>query len=326
VAAFAALERDVAAHDAANAKTSMVPVYDGQSPVVADYPFAVLSGSWVSDTDRGAADQFRQYLLSAPAQAVLGHAGLRAPDRTVLSRQLMPASAGFTGTIATPRPTPDPKQLSGIIAEWANLQRHVNLLAVLDTSGSMGTPIPGTKLTRLGLLQQTAGTGFGLLPNTMSIGLWEFSVRKPAATEYRELVPFGPVVGSIGATPRVQALAGAVPRLHAEGFTPLYDTIYAAFHEMQRRWQPGSTNSVLLITDGINQLSGGLTLDDLVSRLAKEQRPDKPVQVVSIGMGPDTDAAALSRITTVTGGRSFVVKDSTTAIQTLILAFTGHIQ
>jgi Ca-activated chloride channel homolog len=145
-------------------------------------------------------------------------------------------------------------------------------------------------------------------------------------TQYRELVPFGPVNGYVDTTPRGQALAVAVPQLHAEGFTPLYETVYAAFHEIQRRWEPGSTNSVPLITDGINELNGGLTLDDLISRLTNEQSPDKPVQADCIGMGPNTDADGLSRSSTVTGGRSFVVQDSATAIQTLILAFTGRLQ
>ena len=326
VAAFPALERDVAVYAASNSATPMVPLYDAGSPIVADYPYALLSGSWVSDADRATADQFRRYLLAPPAQEILGDAGLRGPDRAILSDRLMPAGAGFETTIASPRATPDPKELNGVMAEWANLQRRVNLLAVLDTSGSMSAPIPGTPLTRLSLLQQTAGTGFSLLPNTMSIGLWEFSVRPNDATEHRELVPFGPVPGNIGSTPRGIALAGAIPQLRAEGNTPLYNTVYAAFHEMQQRWESGSTNSVLVITDGINDLDGGLTLDDLVSRLAKEQRPDKPVQVVCIGMGPDTDAAALSRIAEATGGRSFVVSDSAAAIQTLILAFTGRLQ
>jgi Ca-activated chloride channel family protein len=301
-------------------------VYDIGSPVVADYPFTVLAGTWVSDIDRATADQFRRYLLTEPAQAFLGAAGLRTPSGAVLSPHLMPTEAGFADVVPAPRETPDPDELSGVIAEWANLQRTVNLLAVLDTSGSMIAPIPGTTLTRLGLLQQTAGTGFSLLPSTMSIGLWEFSVRPADATEFRELVPFGPVTGNVGATPRGLALGGALQQLRAQGFTPLYNSVYAAFHEMQQRWQPGSTNSVLVITDGINDLDGGLSLDDLVNRLVQEQRPDQPVQVVCIGMGPDTDANALTRIATATGGKSFVVSDSAAAIQTLILAFTGRLQ
>jgi Ca-activated chloride channel family protein len=326
VAAFPALERDLAVHNAVNSAMPMVPVYDADSPIVADYPYAVLSGNWVSEADRATGDQFRRYLLTPPAQQILGEAGLRGPDRAILSARLMPAGAGFESTIASPRATPDPSELNGVMAEWTNLQRRVNLLVVLDTSGSMSAAIPGTPLTRLSLIQQIAGTGFSLLPNTMSIGLWEFSVRPNDASEYRELVPFGPVVGNAGSTPRGIALAGAIPQLHAEGFTPLYNTIYAAFHEMQQRWEPGSTNSVVLLTDGINDLNGGLALDDLVSQLVKEQRPDKPVQVVCIGMGPDTDESALSRVAEATGGRSYVVSDSAAAIQTLVLAFTGRVQ
>jgi Ca-activated chloride channel family protein len=115
----------------------MIPICDAGNPIVAEYPYAVLSGSWVSDTDRVTADQFGRYLLTEPAQSVLAEAGLRGPDRSVQSSRLMPTEGGFATTIAAPQATPDPTELNAIIAEWANLQRHANLLAVLDTSGSM---------------------------------------------------------------------------------------------------------------------------------------------------------------------------------------------
>jgi Ca-activated chloride channel family protein len=190
----------------------------------------------------------------------------------------------------------------------------------------MAKPVPGVNLSRIGLLQQTASTGFGLLTNTTSIGLWEFSLRSGSTSEYRELVPFGPLPGTVGAMPRRQALAQAVPRMRADGATPLYNTAYAAFRHMQQRWQPNSTNAVILITDGKNELDGGLSLATLVSRLTREQRPDRPVQVVSIAVGPEADAVALQQISKATGGRTFVVRDPATAIQTLILAFTGRLQ
>jgi Ca-activated chloride channel homolog len=326
VAAFPALERDVATFDADEPMADLVPVYDDHDPLVADYPYAILSGAWVTAADRAAAAAFGQYLLSTPAQAVLGLDGLRGPDDTVGTQNILSADRGFAVTIGTRRATPSAQALSQIVADWANLQRQVNLLALLDTSGSMIAPIPGTNLTRLGLLQETAATGFSLLPSTMSIGLWEFSVRPSDPGEYREVVPFGPLRGDVGSLPRPQALAEAIPRLHAEGFTPLYDTVYAAFHYMQQQWSPGSTNSVLLITDGYNELDGGLNLDDLIGKLVAEQQPDKPVQVVCIGMGSEADVAALTSIAQATGGKAFAAEDSASAIQTLILAFTGRLQ
>ena len=114
--------------------------------------------------------------------------------------------------------------------------------------------------------------------------------------------------------------------LRANGFTPLYDTIYAAYHNMQGRWLPNSTNAVLLITDGANEYPGGLDLNGLLDRIGKEGRPDQPLPVISIAVGPEADAAALQKISQATGGRTFVAKDPTQATQTLVLAFAGRLR
>jgi Ca-activated chloride channel family protein len=335
IAAFPALETDVAQYDRVH-PNALVPVYPEGPPYVADYPYSMLSavgptasataGTTLGGSSLAAADQFGQFLLTAPAQAALAKVGLRRPDGTIAPDSLLSGQHGFSPEVATYRPLPDAQALSRIVAEWANLQRRVDLLALLDTSGSMLTSLPGTPQTRLALLQQTAGTGFGYLPNTMRIGLWEFSHRDGDPREYRELVPYGPIIGTVNGIPRSQALAQAVPQLRAAGGTPLYDTTYAAFHYMQGQWTAGSTNSVLLITDGFNEVAGGLTLQELVKRLKAEQKPDQPVQIVSIGIGKEADAAALNQISTATGGRTFLANDAATAIQTLILAFTGRLQ
>ncbi len=336
IAAFPALESDIAQYDRDH-PGALVPVYPEGSPYLADFPYSVLSaggsnqdpratGTTLGGSSQAAANQFGQFLLTPPAQAALATIGLRGPDGTAPPGGLLSGRAGFNPAVATNRPLPDAQALSRVVAEWANLQRRVDLLALLDTSGSMATSLPGTPLTRLALLQQTAGTGFGFLPNTMHIGLWEFSQRDGDPSEYRELVPYGPIIGTTNGIPRSQALARAVPRLRADGATPLYDSAYAAFHYMQKQWTSGSTNSVLLITDGFNEVAGGLSLTDLVKRLKAEQNPDQPVQIVCIGIGKQADAAALNQIASATGGRSFIANDAATAIQTLILAFTGRLQ
>jgi Ca-activated chloride channel family protein len=326
VAAFPSLESDVANYNTNNPATALVPVYDTQKPITADYPYTVLSAGWVGQIERAAAGQFLSYLLGPAAQATLGSLGLRTPDRTVTRTDALPVAAGFAPTVAPARPVPDPATITAVVTEWANLQRQVNLLALLDTSGSMARPVPGTGMTRLQLLQQTAITGFDLLTNRTSIGLWDFSVRPGSTSEYRQLVPFGPVPANIGTVPRGQALSAAVAALQPAGFTPLYDVAYAAFHEMQQHWQPDSSNAVILITDGVNERGGGLSLPELLDRLRREQRPEQPVQIVTIALGTQADADALRLVSQVTGGRTYVVRDVASAIQTLVLAFTGRLQ
>jgi Ca-activated chloride channel family protein len=325
VAAFPALERDVAGHDAANPATSLVPIYLPQNPVIADFPYAVLTAAWVDATHRAAAGAFLAYLQRPAAQSALRTSGLRAPDQTVGTAPLR-ADQGFQAALAAPRKSPGPAALSQIMGQWSQLQRGTNLLTVLDTSGSMGEAVPGTALNRLQLMQQTAAAGFSLLPSQTSIGLWDFSVRPGQNSEYREVVPYGPVTQPVGSVPRQQALIAAASGLRAGGSTPLYNTIYAAFHYMQGRWLPNATNVILVITDGANEFTGGLDLPTLLDKLTHEAQADKPVIVIAVAVGPEADAASLQQVSQVTSGKTFVARDPASAVQTLALAFAGRLR
>src|SRR5262249_53970683 len=103
--------------------------------------------------------------------------------------------------------------------------------------------------------------------------------------------------------------------------------VYAAVHELQARYQPNTTNAVLLITDGKNETPDGhgLTLEQLVDKLTHEQRTNQPTPIIGVAVGPEADAAALQRISTATGGRTFVARDPAKAVETLILAFAGRL-
>jgi Ca-activated chloride channel family protein len=324
VGAFPALERDVAVYDAAAPANPVVPAYQS-NPAVADFPYTILSGTWVDGIHRTAAEQFREFLLAPTAQGVLASQGLRAPDRTVRDAKYLPTAQGFLSTVATPRPPVTPAGLSQVMNMWSGLQRPLDLLAVLDTSGSMNHPVPGGTVSKFQLLQQVEATGFALLPSTTSIGLWDFSVAPDRAGEHRELVPFGPLTEKVGPVSRQKALFGAIAGLHADGFTPLYDTAYAAFHELQNHWRPNATNAVILVTDGANELDGGLDLGGLVDRLKQEQRADKPVQIFCIGVGSEADAGALQQIAQATGGHMLLARDPLEAVNSLTLAFAGRL-
>jgi Ca-activated chloride channel family protein len=326
VAAFPAIERDVAAYDATNPANQLVPVYPRQSPIVADYPYAVLNAAWVDDVHKAIADQFLQYVLSSTGQKTLSAEGFRDPSRSAAQAPQLSAERGFQAGIATPRKDPSVTAINEIVGQWALLQRTTSIVVVVDTSGSMGLPVPGTQLTRLQLMQQTALAGFGLLNNRTRIGLWQFSSNLTPTTDYRELVPVGPMSQPVGGVPRVQALMGAVQGLKPAGGTGLYDTAYAAWHMMQGQWQPNSTNAIALITDGKNEADTGLTREELVAKLTKENLPDKPTPIIGIAVGPEADADALSEMSRLTGGRTFIARDPATAVKTLVLAFAGRLR
>src|SRR5439155_17609475 len=131
---------------------------------------------------------------------------------------------GFQATIGPSRPTPSAVALNQIVGQWVAMQRPANVIAAVDTSGSMGAPVPGLNMTRMQLLQQTAIAGFSLLTNRTSIGMWEFSSPDGnSANGHRERVPFGPMSASLGPMSRQQALLAAVGALRPGGWTPLYD-------------------------------------------------------------------------------------------------------
>jgi len=326
IAAFPALETDVAAFNRAHPDHPLVPVYPAGAPIVADYPYTVFNSSWVDDDIRAAAGQFLQYLQGSAGQDAFGVAMLRAPDRSIRDAAALPTAQGFLTSVPQPRVNPNAATLSGMITQWTALERQSNVLLAVDTSGSMALAVPGTQMTRMQLMQQTASSGFALLTNQSNVGLWDFSSR-PGAGEFRQLVGFGPATAVLDQGTRQQDMLGALAGLKPGGDTPLYDTVYAGFKEMQKHWQANSTNAVLLITDGANDLpgGGGLTLSQLLARLTAEQQPDRPVQVISIAVGPEADAAALQQISQATGGRTFVEKDPAAAVQTLVLAFAGRL-
>ena len=62
---------------------------------------------------------------------------------------------------------------------------------------------------------------------------------------------------------------------------------------------------MLLITDGKNEDENGIDLDTLLAELAKIDDPTKPVPVIMIGFGPDTDLAAMQQIAQATKGAAY---------------------
>jgi Ca-activated chloride channel family protein len=293
-------EEAVIAYNAAQPPVPLAGVFLDPAPAPLDYPYATVPGLGAA-TARAAQDLLGR-LTGAAYKNQLAQHGLRAADGSV--------GAGFSagpGAPSAPASSPvkvDAAVIGQTLNTWSAVTQAGRILAVIDVSGSMKTPVAtaGGK-TREQVTVEAAAGGLGLFGDDWSVGLWTFSTKMDGNIPYRQLVGIGTL--SSQRAQLAAALANVVP---TSGDTGLYDTVLGAYKAVQQNWDPGKINSVVLMTDGQNDNPGGLTLDQLTTQLKKIADPAKRVQVIAIGIG-EASQAELEKITQVTGGGVFIVPD-----------------
>jgi Ca-activated chloride channel family protein len=300
-------ERAVISHNEASPASPAVAVYPGAAGVALDYPVAILTDA---PGPSAAAADLIGLLLDEQSRTALLDSGFRAPDGT--PGPLMAASTGVNASVIVTAPLPDLASVDDAIRQVQITNEPSRMLAVMDVSGSMQAQVAGAGgADRMSLAKEAATRGLGLYPADSAIGLWVFSTNLTPTTDYREVIgvsTLGPDgQGGTGAQRLAQALGGiqAIPN----GGTGLYDTVLDAVRTMRASWDPTKVNVVLLLTDGMNDDANGISLDALLSTLAAEQDPTRPVPVISIAFGPDSDVQSLGQISRATGGAAYVSLD-----------------
>ena len=208
-------------------------------------------------------------------------------------------------------PLPDAQRMLDATHLWETLRLDMRMLAVIDVSGSMLWGAGDT--TRLDLLQRAVHNALGVLPDGSQIGAWVFATNLGEDGEaWLPRVPIRTLDTNVDGTLQRDILRAEVDGLDEliTGDTALYDTALAAFREVQKGYDPGYINSVVLITDGENDNpGGGLELDELITQLEATADPERPVRIVTIGIGPDTDPTALQTISDSAFGTSYVATE-----------------
>lgn len=277
-------------------------VYPTPSPVPLDYPYTELDG--LSSAQRDAAELFRAYLGGERCDGLRSAIGLR--------NQLGVAGAGFaTGNGLATQPTGIGNQPGGdavdtALSTWTAVTQPGRMLAVLDISGSMAEAVPTAGgASREAVAVTAAQGGLGLFDDAWEVGLWTFSTQLSGNTDYRQLVPICPLSTCRGQIS--SALNGVRPK--PDGETGLYDTVLAAYQTVQQDWDASRNNTVVILTDGQNQDPVGISLNQLTSTLTRIRDPQRPVEVIAIGIGDQVSQAELTKITQTTGGGVFLAPD-----------------
>jgi Ca-activated chloride channel family protein len=310
VSAFPVLEHDLATFNAEHHKVQLVPIYPAEGTTFADYPYTVLKAPWVDSFRQKVAASFLKFLRTRSTERAYGDVGFRTPSRSVQYARQLYTQAGISDQIGqVARPVTSPSTVVRTIVYWTALQRTTTLLALIDTSGSMAEKL-GSQ-SKMQLVQNTTISGLPVLDDNSRVGVWQFSTNLDGNKAYRQVIPMIRVGdnapdGRPWRTVGVEKMLGLKPG----GQTGLYASVLAAYRFMQTQWQPRQLNLLVVFTDGKNDDPGSISRPQLLAQLRSLTNPNRPVQIIAMGIGNAIDTTELSQIAAATGGKSYRANDA----------------
>ncbi|GAA3228600.1 substrate-binding and VWA domain-containing protein [Actinocorallia longicatena] len=283
----------------AKPKVPLVAVYPKEGTLVSDHPYVALKS--MDPGKQPLAADFLTYLRGEKAQARFAEDGFRGYDNKVT-----PVTTESNGLLpnqpAKMIAPPAPAVMDEALASWESLRKRSNVLWVVDVSGSMKEQVPGTGKSRMELAKVSLAKAMDQFIGADKVGLWEFATRLDGSRDYRPLVPVGPIASN------KDALKAKISGLTPKTDTGLFDTSLAAFQSIRDAKDPGAINSVVLLTDGMNDDPGSVSLNDLLSKLDGESG----VRLFTIGFSAGADQAGLKKIAEATDAKAYDASDAAT--------------
>ena len=265
-------------------------VLAGRAPSL-DYPFGLLTGTAVDDTQSRAAAAFKVYIQGVQAQQVLSDAGFRTSGGT------LPAASDAV-SFGTPAAALAPTDAAAADALTAALTTPVlasRTTVLLNVSPSMAVPESGG--TRLSATTGALAARLRVLADGTSVGL---------STIVRGLGGSAPQINDVAVavlaadgTQRNALLAG-LGSLQPRAAISADSSVVAAYAAAVAAYSTSGTNRVLVITDGPND-NGGTAEAGVVAAARAASDPGRPVRVDVIAIGGE-DIGALTALAQTTGG------------------------
>lgn len=251
------------------------------------FPWFVTSKA-VADPERAKGVDVLRAALTGPGMArALDASGLRGPDgRTppTLAARRVPDLTG------APLPVLRPHHVDHVFASWYREDRRLTVTMVVDVSWSTSDPAPGSREPLINLIRKGCRAVAQMLPDESRLGLWKFGSQLDGNRDHRVVVP----AGDLTARKRGSLAAGIASLKSEHTGTGLYDTILAAYTAARDDYMAGTSNQVMVFTDGVNEDDpDSISLRELTRRLKRAQDPSRPVQLSVVGFGERAELEAI---------------------------------
>jgi Ca-activated chloride channel family protein len=271
----------------------VVAIYPKEGTFWANHPYAILNAPWVTEEAHAAAQDFENFLLAKPQQLKAMELGFRPSDPSIALAAPLDAQHGV-----------DPKQPQTVLEIpsadviqaasqlWQQAKKPVDVIAVLDTSGSMG----GDKITSA---RSSLVDFVKLLDDNDRLSVMTFNSR------IYTLSPLSRVGDKRDEV--VRRVSGVIEG----GNTKLYDVTQQAYETLKKDGDPKHIRAIVLLTDG-QDTDSSANLEQVISSVGNVgEEGGSAIKLFTIAFGSDADKGVLKRIAEPTGGKQYDSDPST---------------
>ncbi len=273
-----------------NGQSSQIPVvaiYPKEGTFWSNHPYVVVNAPWVTAEQKEAAQLFEKFLLDKPQQLKSLEYGFRPADPSIpLTAPLDTQHGVDPNQPQTILEVPSAPVIEGIQSLWQQTKKPVDLIVVMDISGSMrGDKITSARSSLMQFIQKLDDR------DRLRIDLFNDQI----AT----LTP----LTQIG-TKRQQVL-DSVSGIFEQNDTSLYDAVLQAYGDLQSEGDPKHIRAIVVLSDGQDTVSTA-TLQEVTAQIqATESEGGNAIKVFTIAFGSDADKVILEAIANPSGGKQY---------------------
>jgi Ca-activated chloride channel family protein len=281
----------------------IVPIYPFEGTFMATHP-ACVNGSASAETQE-AATLFRDYLLGQEAQQLAVANGLRPVNDSVPVGAPLDAAHGVD--LSQPEVVFSPPTVDTLYAVqdlWQAARKDVNLVMILDVSGSMdGNKIRNMRQAAIQFVEQMGDDDF--------ITIVAFS-SEPIILIHHQQVGLA----------REDAIR-TIETMEAGGDTALYDAIGMGANSIANTTSSQTTNAMVVLTDGLDNNSFQYTFDQYLIETATAN----DTTVFTIAYGDDADREVLAELARQANGNFYLGTEAniTAIYEEMSAAFGGSV-
>ncbi len=264
----------------------VVAIYPVEGTFWSNHPYAILNAPWVTEEQQAAAEDFRAFLLSEEQQRRAIEYGFRPADPAIPLSSPLDAQHGVDPEQPqTVLEVPSADVISGIQQLWRQVKKPVDLVVVMDISGSMeGEKIASARNSLMQFID--------LLDNRDRLEVILFS------DELVTLTPLSPL------GEKRDDVRRRVSGIIEGGDTRLYDSIKMAYDDLQANGDPKHIRAIVVLTDG-NDTASQIYLDQLMEIIGDNTEGGNATKIFTIAFGGNADRRVLQQIAEATGSKQY---------------------